>query len=140
MEGNRRVATGIPAGLTVAQGRRFGLTVGAAFLALAAVIWWRDHLRTAAVFGALGGTLSLAGLLIPQHLGPVERGWMRGAHAISKVTTPVVMGVMYLLVLTPFGVLRRIFSGNPLTHRPGDTGYWKPRPAGRGRGKLTRQF
>ena len=26
------------------------------------------------------------------------------AHAISKVTTPIVMGVMYLLVLTPFGL------------------------------------
>ena len=51
-------------------------------------------------------------------LGPVERAWMGLAHAISKVTTPIVMGVMYLLVLTPVGLLRRRFGGNPLVHAP----------------------
>lgn len=131
---------GIPTGLTAAQGRRFGLTVGAAFVAIAAFVWWRGHLKTAAVLGGLGGALSLAGLVIPRQLGPVERGWMRLAHAISKITTPVVMGAMYLLVLTPIGAVRRILGGNPLVHQPGDTGFWKSRPPGRSRGKLTRQF
>ncbi len=131
---------GIPARLTAAQGRRFGLTVGGAFLALGAFLWWRGHLRTAATFGVLGGALSLAALVIPRSLGPVERAWMGLAKAISKVTTPIVMGVMYLVVLTPFGLARRAFGGNPLVHRPGDAGFWKPRPAGRSRGNLTRQF
>jgi hypothetical protein len=131
---------GIPAGLTAAQGRRFGLTVGGAFLALAAVLWWRGHLKTAASFAMLGGALSLAALVIPARLGPVERAWMSLAKVISKVTTPIVMGVMYLLVLTPFGLARRAFGGNPLVHRPGATGFWQPRPAGRSRGNLTRQF
>ncbi len=131
---------GIPTGLTAAQGRRFGLTVGAAFVAIAAFAWWRGHLKTAAVLGGLGGLLSLAGLLIPRQLGPVERGWMRLAHAISKITTPVIMGAMYLLVLSPIGAVRRIFGGNPLVHQPHDNGFWKSRPPGRSRGKLTRQF
>ena len=42
------------------------------------------------------------------------------AHAISKVTTPIVMGVMYFVVLTPVGVLRRGFGGNPLVHAEHD--------------------
>jgi ABC-type uncharacterized transport system permease subunit len=134
------MAAGVPARLTVAQGRRFGLTVGGAFLVFAAIAWWRGHPTTTNVLGALGGVLALAGLAIPTLLGPVERAWMKLAHVISKVTTPIVMAVMYLLVLTPVGLLRRAFGGNPLVHQPKGASYWKSRPEGSRGGNLTRQF
>lgn len=134
------MAAGIPARLTAAQGRRFGLTVGGAFLVFAAIAWWRGHPTTTMVLGALGGTLSAAGLVIPTLLGPVERAWMQLAHLISKVTTPIVMGVMYLAVLTPVGLLRRAFGGNPMVHQPEGGTYWKARPEGKRAGNLTRQY
>jgi hypothetical protein len=134
------MAAGIPARLTAAQGRRFGLTVGGAFLVFAAIAWWRGHPTTTTVLGALGGTLSLAGLVIPTLLGPVERAWMKLAHLISKVTTPIVMGAMYLLVLTPVGLLRRTFGGNPMVHPPEGGTYWKARPEGKRAGNLARQY
>ena len=134
------MAAGVPARLTAAQGRRFGLTVGIAFLVFAGIAWWRGHPTTTTVLATLGGSLSLAGLVIPTYLGPVERGWMKLAHVISKVTTPIVMGLMYLLVLTPVGLLRRAFGGNPMVHPPEGSGYWKPRPAGQRAGNLQRQF
>ena len=141
MEGDQSVAAGIPARLTPQQGRRFGLTVGAAFLVLAAIGMWRGGGIAAIVFSVLGGVLALAGLVVPTHLGPVERAWMQLAHAISKVTTPVVMGVMYLLVLTPVGLLRRAFGGNPLVHQVQGAGYWRSRPQGKRRSSsLERQF
>ena len=126
---------------TAAQGRRFGLTVGAAFLLIASVAWWRDAATAATVLGSLGAALALAGLVIPAQLGPVERAWMRLAHLISKVTTPIVMGVMYLGVLTPVGALRRSFSGNPLVHDERERSYWRERPAsGRRSASMQRQF
>ena len=134
------MAAGIPARLTAAQGRRFGLTVGGAFLAFAAIAWWRGHPTTTNVLGILGGVLAVAGLVIPAYLGPVERAWMQFAHLISKVTTPIVMAVIYLVVLTPIGILRRAFGGNPLAQSPQGGSYWKARPEGRRRGNLTRQF
>jgi Saxitoxin biosynthesis operon protein SxtJ len=135
------MAERISARLTAAQGRRFGLTVGVAFLVIAGVMWWRGLPTAATVLGALGGSLSLAGLIIPTHLGPVERAWMALAHAISKVTTPIVMGVMYLLVFGPIGWLRRTLGGHPLEHVPVAQSYWKPRAAGNRRSRsLQRQF
>lgn len=127
--------------LTTAEGRRFGLTVGAAFLVFAAIAWWRGHPTTAMVLGGLGGALALAGLAVPTHLGPVEHAWMALARAISKVTTPVVMGVMYLVVLTPVGALRRTFGGNPLVHAEQEHSYWRSRAAGSRRSaSMRRQF
>jgi len=135
------VAEGIRARLTASEGRRFGLTVGTAFAVFAGIAWWRAHPSVAAVLGSLGGLLILAGLLIPTRLGPVERAWMRLAHLISKVTTPIVMGGMYLFVLTPVGFLRRRLGGNPLVHAPAERSYWRARPEGSRRSSnLSRQF
>jgi len=134
------MAAGVPARLTAAEGRRFGLTVGCAFLALAAMAWWRAHPATMFVIGSLGTALALAGLAIPTRLGPISRMWMRLARLVSKVTTPVLMSVVYLLVVTPVGVARRALGGNPLLHRPREGSYWKTRPEGRRAGNLTRQF
>ena len=65
---------------------------------------------------------------------------MQLAHLISKVTTPIVMGVMYLVVLTPVGLLRRTFGGNPMVHEPAAGTYWSSRPPGHRAGNLNRQF
>ena len=135
------MAEGIRPRLTAAEGGRFGLTVGAAFLVLASLAWWRGHPAVAAVLGSLGGLLILAGLIVPVYLHPVERAWMSMAHAISKVTTPVVMGAMYALVVTPTALLRRALGGNPLEHAETNRSYWRTRPAGSRRSaSMSRQF
>lgn len=135
------MAARVPARLTPQQGRRFGVTVGGAFLVFAALAWWRQSVVLTPVLAALGAALMAAGLVVPTHLGPVERAWMALAHAISRVTTPVVMAVMYFLVITPSGVVRRALGGNPLAHTDGAAGFWKERPAGGRQSKsMERQF
>lgn len=126
------MAHSIPARLTgpytAAAGRRFGFTVGAAFLVFAGIAFWRGHPTVTTILAALGGTLGLGALVAPASLGPVERAWMRLALAISKVTTPIFMGVLYFLVLTPAGILRRTLGSNPLVHRPAaGGGVWADR-------------
>lgn len=117
--------------MTRQEGRRFGVTVGGAFLVLASVAWWRERDVVAGVLAVIGGAFVVGGLLIPTHLGPVERAWMKLAHAISRVTTPVLMAVMYFGILTPTGFLRRTLGQNPIAHRPSEGSYWKTRPAGK---------
>jgi hypothetical protein len=135
------MAARVPARLTPQQGRRFGVTVGGAFLVFAAVAWWRQSAILMPVLATLGAALTLAGLVVPTHLGPVERAWMALAHAISRVTTPVVMAVMYFVVITPSAFARRAFGGNPLAHADGTAGFWKARPAGSRQSKsMERQF
>jgi hypothetical protein len=126
--------------LSAAVGRRFGLTVGSAFLVLAAIAWWRANAIAMTGLGAIAASLVIAALLVPSHLVPVERQWMRLAHLISRVTTPIVMTVLFLLVLLPVGLLRRTFGGNPLVHAPKESSYWRRRPEGQRASQLTRQF
>ncbi len=126
--------------MSAAEGRKFGVTVGAAFLVITAILWWRDHPTAMLVTGSIGGALVLAGLLIPGHLGPIERAWMALAKAISKVTTPVLMGVLYFLVLLPAGAIMRLVGKRPLVHPAGEHGYWILRAREDTTSTMDRQF
>jgi len=70
------VAEGIPARLSRGEARRFGLLVGAAFLALGALLSWRGRPLPALICGSAGAVLILLGAVLPDALGPVHRGWM----------------------------------------------------------------
>ena len=136
------MAGAVPARLTPRQqGRKFGLTLGIAFLVFAGISFWRDHTTVPIVLASIGGALLLGGLAAPVALLPVERGWMAFAHALSKVTTPIFMGLVYFLVFTPFGVARRLMGRNALVHAPQDGSYWVTLDrAARRRRSMQRQF
>ena len=133
------MAPAIPARLTPAEGRKFGFTVGAAFLVLAGLLWWREK-AAAPVFGGIGILLTLAAILVPVHLGPVQRAWMGLAHFISKFTTPIFMGVVYFVVLTPIGLLKRAFGSNPMSNKAEGGSYWVVRGDDVTQRSMERQF
>lgn len=127
--------------LSPSEGRRFAFPVGTAFLALGAFLWWKES-PAGVVLSAMGAMLWAAGLTLPGRLTPVYRIWMAVARAISRVTTPIVMSVLYLGILTPVGLLRRLLGENPIQHSRTDlNGYWHVhRPGDDGHSDLTRQF
>ncbi len=124
---------------TASDGRSFAFPVGIAFLALAGILLWRDKPTLMWIATGLGGTLMLAGLTIPGRLGPVYRGWMRMALAISKVTTPIFMGIVYFVVLTPTGLVMRLLGRKPIVHEPTEGSLWQP-AIGREVNDMRRQF
>ena len=119
------MATAVHARLTSGEGRRFGLTLGLAFLVFAMVALWRGRPNSAVSLGSIGLILAIAGILIPTRLAPVERAWMTLARAISFVTTPVVMAVLYFGIITLVGSLRRLVADNPIVHHETSDGYWR---------------
>jgi hypothetical protein len=107
---------------------------------VALLLWRRTHLAGAAVTLVLGAALLAAGLAAPTRLGPVYNGWMALAKAISKVTTPLFMAVIFFLVLTPAGLLVRLFGHRPLSRARGAATFWQSRPAGARQGAMDHQF
>ena len=134
------MAQRVRARLTAAEGRKFAWTLAAAFAVLGALLWWRARVTAATVAGCLSGALLAAGIFIPASLGPLERAWMGLALLISRVTTPLFMGVIYFAVLTPVSLLLRLFGKRPLTVRAVEGSYWRTRSVESGRSDLSRQF
>ena len=126
--------------VTAAELRRFALSVGGAFLLLAAFGAWRGRPGPAALFGVTGAALAVAGLAAPARLGPVYRAWMRLAVLMSRVTTPVFLGLVYFGVFTPLGLVMRLAGRRALGGPKGAGTYWHERPPTARRSDLRRQF
>jgi len=120
--------------------RSFALTVGTAFLALALLAAWRGRPTAVGWFGVLGLTLVAGGLLAPARLVLAYRAWMAFALALSRVTTPLFMGVLYFLVLTPIGFVLRLVGRRPLRPPARGTSAWVRRSDDARRSDMRRQF
>jgi hypothetical protein len=64
----------------------------------------------------VGGALIAWGLVAPGTLGPVYRGWMRFGLLLNRVVSPLVLGIVFLLVVTPIGVIRRLAGADSVPH------------------------
>ncbi len=108
--------------------RRFGLTVGIAFFILTAFLLWKDRPAWPYTAGA-GGLLMVLGLVVPAVLRPVERIWMKAAGYMGWFMTRVILGIVFLLVFTPAGLIMRVLRKDPMKLRvdPQAPSYWEPR-------------
>ena len=108
--------------------REFGLIVGSVFVLLGA--WWlyRGKFITVATSAlALGTLLLLTGLLWPRALVIPNRIWMLFAAGLSFLTTPIILALVFFLIVTPIGVVKRLSGWDPLSRRGGRSdSYWKP--------------
>lgn len=89
--------------------REFGLVTGAVVAALFGLFfpWLLEHAFPVwpwAVFGVLGAW----GLIAPLSLRPLYRGWMRFGLLLSKITTPIIMGLVFYVVITPFSLFLKL--------------------------------
>lgn len=55
----------------------------------------------------VGGLLVLWGELLPLSLRPVYAGWFRLGLALSRITQPVILAIVFFGVVTPMGWVRR---------------------------------
>jgi len=108
--------------------REFGLIVGGIFVLLSG--WWLyrgKFIGVAEGMLPLGALLILLGLLWPRALVLPNRAWMLLAEGLSFVTTRIILGLVFFLVITPIGVVKRLSGWDPLSRRSARSGsYWKP--------------
>lgn len=89
--------------------RKFGLTVGGAFVLLGLVSWFRGHELPPRILWTVGVLLLVPGAVAPQLLRPVQRWWMSAAAVLGHVNTRVILALMYYVVFTPVGLVMRLF-------------------------------
>jgi hypothetical protein len=65
------------------------------------------------IFGALG----LTALAAPLALRPVYKWWMKFGLLMSRITTPIIMGIVFYIVLTPMGLIMRLAGKDYMARR-----------------------
>ena len=102
--------------------REFGLVTGGIVAGLFGLFfpWLLDRAFPAefpvwpwVLFAVLGTW----GLVAPESLRPVYRGWMKFGLMLSRITTPIIMGLVFYLMITPFGLVRRVFGKDAMARK-----------------------
>ena len=120
--------------------RNFGLFVGLLCLGIGGTLTFRDHQPRIALF-AVGAYFLVSGTLFQPALQPVFRVWMRIAAALGWFNTRLLLGVLYFLVFTPFGLVQRLFARDPLQlARPAQESLWIPKAQAADKNSYFRQF
>ena len=97
--------------------RQFGLMTGGILAALFGLLLpWLFSFDYPAWPWIVAGVLAAWALVSPQTLKPVYRTWMRFGLLMSKITTPIILGSVFYLVVLPMGLIMRGFGRDPL-HR-----------------------
>lgn len=126
----------------IGSDRSFGLVFAVVFTLIALLPllaghsprWWA--LAPAALFAAIA-------LVAPRLLHPLNRLWFRFGLLLHHVVTPVMMGLLFFLTVTPVGLLMRACGKDPLRLKrdPAATSYWIARePPGPTGESMKQQF
>jgi hypothetical protein len=108
-----------------ASDRSFGLVL-AGFLALVGALdLWRGSERWPLWLGLAVLALVLA-LTVPKLLAPANRVWTKLGLLLHAVVSPLILGLIFYLCITPIGFLMRLSGKDPLRLRfePGADSYW----------------
>jgi Kef-type K+ transport system membrane component KefB len=95
--------------------RHFGLTTGAIVAGLFGIFFpWLLNAGFVLWPWLLFALLAVVGLLAPMSLQPVYRGWMRFGLVMSRFTTPLVMGLVFFLVISPVALVIKFTRKDPM--------------------------
>src|SRR5262249_39080951 len=106
------------------------------------ILWRTGSLPVSAAVWAAGFVLSLTGYLVPALRRPLFVGWMCAAYPIGWVVSHLVLMTIFYLVLTPIGMLMRLFGRDPMTRSfdRSAQSYWVAHNPGGDASRYFRQF
>lgn len=110
--------------------REFGLIVGGVFGLLG--LWWLyrgKFLSAAYVLTITGSALIFFGVVFPRLLQIPRKFWMKLAEALAYVSSRVILALIFFLVLTPIGLIKRAMGWDPLQRRAAPReSFWEAYP------------
>jgi hypothetical protein len=108
--------------------REFGIIVGGVLLLLS--LWWLYRGKFPSVSQTtltIGAVLVLLGLVFSKALVLPNKAWMAFAEVLSFVMTRIILAFVFFAIVTPIGVVKRLFGWDPLHRRAAASdSYWKP--------------
>ena len=95
--------------------REFGLTTGAAVVIIFGLFFpWILERPWPIWPWLIAAPFWLLALLHPPWLRWIYRAWMRFGLLASRVMTPLVLGIVFFVMISPMAVIRRLMGKDPM--------------------------
>ena len=96
--------------------REFGITIGIVLSLLGGLFLWRGK-TYCTYFFMLAAVFILLGVTAPIILKPIQKIWMTLAIVIGWVMSRVILIILFYLIVTPIGLLARLFGKDFLSRK-----------------------
>ena len=108
----------------MSSNRSFGLVFFAFFLIIGLwPIFEYEDIRIWSIIAAF--IFLILGILDSKYLTPLNRFWMKFGLFLGKIISPIVMGIVFFLVVTPIGIIMKIFRKDLLNIKHNQNqSYW----------------
>ena len=95
--------------------REFGLSTGAAVVAIfGLLVPWIFDLGWPVWPWVIAALLWTPAVIYPPSLRWIYRGWMRFGLLASRVMTPLVLGIVFFVMISPMAIVTRLKGKDPM--------------------------
>jgi hypothetical protein len=125
----------------IPSNRKFGIIFTALFLAGTGYFFYAGNVTIASLLGALGAIFAVITLINADLLLPINKAWMQFGVILGMVVSPIVMGIIFFGLITPYGIIMRISGRDELRLKQQKSKtYWTSRPNADRQTDWTRQY
>ena len=114
--------------IKISSNRNFGLVFFVVFLIVA--LWPLKHDEDIRLWSlVLSIIFFILGIFNSKLLTPLNKLWFKFGILLGSIVSPIIMGIVYFLVVTPTGIIMRLLGKNLLHIKKikGESTYWKKR-------------
>ena len=101
--------------------RRFGISTGSIVAGIfGLVLPFAFDLKYPIWPWVIAFVLIIWAVAAPASLRGVYRGWMRIGLMLNRIVSPIVLGIVFFLVVTPMGLIMRLTGRDPMARKSRD--------------------
>lgn len=106
--------------------RRFGLLFIVVFAVVGIYAHFKGWGQTSVIsLAVLSGLIALITITAPKLLAPFNRLWFELGQLMGRIASPIVLGAIFFLILTPVAIVTRLFGRDELRlKRKAVNSYW----------------
>ena len=105
-------------GSTLPSERTFGFVFTGIFLIVAGYLWYHDGKPVAIqVFLVLSVAFLAFSIFMPIVLRPLNKAWYKLGLLMGRVVSPIVLGILFFILISPIAIVMRIAGRDPLKLR-----------------------
>ena len=103
--------------LDLPSNKKFGFFFTGIFFLVACYCWFYVSDNTTFAFLAISAGMLLITLFNADFLLPINKLWMGLGLLLGKIISPIVLGIIFFLLFTPFAIIMRLFKRDELRLR-----------------------
>lgn len=108
--------------------RRFGFFFSLVFFLASSYFLFTESLFVGYIFFALAILFFLISIVKSSLLHPLNKLWMRFGILLGSIISPIVLGLIFFGLITPYGLIMRLFRRDELRLKVNrNVSHWKPR-------------